>query len=82
VVHLLTKIWPPGAVAFVLLQVQSYLKVLEESNGYYLYRWGDAPVHTMVRRRFCAIARRCLGHKGSLWGRFFFWEHMRVLAQH
>lgn len=30
------------------LQVQAYLSVLEDSKGYYWFRWGDAPVHTMV----------------------------------
>ncbi len=30
------------------MQVQSYLAEVERSNGFYLFRWGDAPVHTMV----------------------------------
>jgi len=30
------------------IQVQAYLEALDKTNGNYLYRWGDAPVHTMV----------------------------------
>lgn len=29
-------------------QVQDYLQLVDRSNGHYLFRWGDAPVHTMV----------------------------------
>lgn len=29
-------------------QIQEYLHLLEDSNGHYLFRWGDAPIHTFV----------------------------------
>lgn len=33
-------------------EVQSYLRVVEQSQGFYFFRWGDAPIHTMVVRTF------------------------------
>eukprot|EP00967_Tisochrysis_lutea_P019807 scaffold22533_cov17-Tisochrysis_lutea.AAC.1 len=33
--------------------VQEYLEVTEKANGHYLYRWGDAAIHTMVRLVVC-----------------------------
>lgn len=30
------------------VQVQRYLRLLETTGGFYKFRWGDAPVHTMV----------------------------------
>ncbi|KAF5836581.1 nucleotide-diphospho-sugar transferase [Dunaliella salina] len=33
-------------------KVQAYLEVIEKSHGHYLYRWGDAAVHTMVVKTF------------------------------
>ncbi|KAL6752116.1 nucleotide-diphospho-sugar transferase [Haematococcus lacustris] len=33
-------------------EVQRYLEVLDRSRGVYLFRWGDAPVHTLVVKTF------------------------------
>mmetsp|Transcript_27771 Transcript_27771/g.75111 ORF Transcript_27771/g.75111 Transcript_27771/m.75111 type:complete len:324 (-) Transcript_27771:845-1816(-) len=33
-------------------KVQEYLEVTEKANGHYLYRWGDAAIHTMVVKSF------------------------------
>lgn len=42
-------------------QVQAYLDVIDKSNGYYLYRWGDAPIHTMVRLPQSAVISNTTG---------------------
>lgn len=54
----------PRVHGWRLAQVQAYLDAVERTNGYYLYRWGDAAVHTMVGRALdhmlkCALHSTC-----------------------
>ena len=49
-------------------QVQSYLDAVDASRGYYLWRWGDAPVHTMVVRMFLTREQVRAGAEGRQQG--------------
>jgi hypothetical protein len=37
-----------AACIMIALQVQSYLEAIRTSHGIYMFRWGDAPIHTFV----------------------------------
>ncbi len=40
-----------GSTCAWRMQVQSYLEAIRASRGIYMFRWGDAPIHTFVRKR-------------------------------